>query len=218
MSKISVENFVGTRTRFQRLRDAKLFTGWIESADGALIEVSTLTNFAVTPGDEFRLEGYGHKVSMIVTAKLIEICKIDLESEARVCGIEGSNAKIVEAKRIRLRMEACAPTRFSSTEESLRIKVPLYPVRIEQGGQSNEGYCVDIGPRGFGLVSFSALSPTVAATAEIVTPKGVVSCSGEVRYCVADKDREGMYRSGVMIQSMERRMAPRWEALLKGDV
>lgn len=217
MRKISIENFVGTRARFQRLSDAKLFTGWIESAEGNDLEVSTLTNSAVTPGDEFRIEGYGHKVSMTVTARLKEIGKLDLATEARICGIEGTTAKIVEAKRIRLKMVACAPTRFAATEESLRIKVPLFPVKTIQGGTTTEGYCVDIGPQGFGMVSTGRLCPGEPVTADIVTPNGVVSCAGEVRYSLEDRDREGMYRSGIEILSMERRMAPRWEMLLRGS-
>ena len=65
MSRINTRDFVGTRARFQRLRDARLFNGWIENFFGSKVEVTTSTEFPVEIGDEFRFEGFGHHLSLI---------------------------------------------------------------------------------------------------------------------------------------------------------
>lgn len=214
MSKITIENFVGTRTRFQRLRDAKLFSGWIESYVGNVIVLSTNTNYAVNIGDQFRIEGYGHKVSMVVNARLNEIGRLDINKESLVTEVQGTNARILEAKRIHLQMSVVGPVRFAATEESLRIKAPMLPILVEQGEVQVQGYCVDAGLQGFGFVTDCQLVSDTEVKAQIQTKHGMVVCKGNLRYCIKDRDRDDMYRCGVHISPLERTMAPRWDAFL----
>jgi len=213
MSKITIDNFVGTRTRFQRLRDAKIFSGWIESYFGSRLELSTNTNHAVQIGDEFRIEGYGHKVSMVVSARLVEIAQLDLLAEGMVTAVAGTNSRIVEAKRVLLRLEVTSPVRFSGSTENVRIKTKSIPVLLEQGKEF-QGFCLDVGAQGFSFTTTEPVAVNEEIRAQLQTNQGVIRCSGNVRYCRLDRDREGMNRCGVHLNPFDRTTGPKWEAFI----
>lgn len=215
MSKISIDNFVGTRTRFQRLRDAKIFTGWIESYDGMTVGLSTNTNYAVQIGDEFRIEGYGHKVSMIVNTKLLEIGKLDLINEGKVTAVAGTNSRIVEAKRVFLRMGVSGSVRFASSNENVRIKTPQLPVLVQQGVVELQGFCLDVSQHGMSFTTSGQLNANEEIKGQLQTNLGILNCTGNVRYCLPDKDRDGMFRCGIDLDPFDRTTSPKWEAFME---
>ncbi len=214
MTKISINSFVGTRTRFQRLRDAKLFSGWIESYSGAFVELSTSTNFAVQIGDEFRIEGYGHKIAMSANAKLVEIGKLDLQKEGMVMAVAGTSSVIVEAKRVLLRLEMSSPARFSASIENLRVKTPSIPILFDQQGNEFQGFCLDVGQQGLGFTTTESPKVNQEIQARLQTGQGVIHCTGNVRYCLPDNDRPGMRRCGVHLNPFDRTTGPKWERFI----
>jgi hypothetical protein len=214
MSKISIENFVGTRTRFQRIRDAKIFSGWIESYAFTHIALSTNTNHAVQIGDEFRIEGYGHKVSMVVNAKLMDIGKLDLINEGKITAVVGTNARIIEAKRVLLNMELSGPVRFAASTENVRIKTPLIPLLAKQGENELQGFSLDVSQQGIALTTSGILQANEQLEGQLQTNQGVIRFTGNVRYCLTDKDRDGMNRCGIHIDPFDRTTSPKWEAFI----
>ncbi len=207
MSKITIHNFVGTRTRFQRLRDAKLFSGWIEAYSGSTVDLSTNTKYDLQIGDQFRVEGYGHRVTMVASGKLVEIVKL-----AQV--LDGKELKIIESKRALLRIEVSGSPRYASSVESVRLKAPSVPVLFEQHGREFHGFCIDAGLNGFSFTTSSVVEVNEEIVAQVQTNHGVIVCSGNVRYCRLDRDREGMNRCGIYLHPFDRIRGTRWEAFL----
>ncbi|ARU39894.1 hypothetical protein CCB80_01580 [Armatimonadetes bacterium Uphvl-Ar1] len=215
MATISAASFVGTRTRFQRLRDAKIFSGWIESCDGDLITLSTNTQAAIQIGDVFRIEGYGHKVSMIVNAQILRVGQLDLMSDGIVAGISGTKSSVIEAKRVTFQMRMSGPSRFSSSNENVRIKTPLLPVMVKSSQGEIQGFSLDVSMQGIGFTTAAVLVADEDIEAAIQTKYGMLSFRGNVRYCTSDRDRDGMYRCGIHLDPLDRTVSPKWEMLVE---
>ncbi len=215
MATISAASFVGTRTRFQRLRDAKIFSGWIESCDGDLITLSTNTQAAIQIGDVFRIEGYGHKVSMIVHAQILRVGQLDLKTDGIVAGISGTKSSVIEAKRVTFQMRLSGPARFSASNENVRIKTPLLPVMVKSSQGEIQGFSLDVSMQGLGFTTAAVLIADEDIEAAIQTKYGMLSFRGNVRYCTSDRDRDGMYRCGIHLDPLDRTVSPKWEMLVE---
>ncbi|MBA4294170.1 hypothetical protein C0431_14505 [bacterium] len=215
MATISAASFVGTRTRFQRLRDAKIFSGWIENCDGDLITLSTNTQAAVQIGDVFRIEGYGHKVSMIVNAEMVRVGQLDLTADGIVAGIQGTKSSVIEAKRVTFLLRMSGPARFAASMENVRIKTPPLPVMVKSSQGEIQGYSLDVSMQGLGFTTAAVLSADEDVEAAIQTKYGMLSFRGNVRYCTSDRDRDGMHRCGIHLDPLERTISPKWEMLVE---
>jgi hypothetical protein len=214
MSKISAQDFVGTRARFQRLSDAKLFAGWIEDFFGNNVVISTNTNHSVQIGDEFRFEGFGNHIAVVFVARLEAVGKLDLAKESVVTAVEGTNARIVEAKRVRLELQVSSPVRFSASKENLRMLVSDVFTVLNEGERQIEAVVIDVAKQGIGLVSKSNVKPKEYVSVRMETRLGAIEAKGNVRYCTIDKDRVGFYRIGIMFTDMDRVNRPRWDRFI----
>lgn len=214
MSRISPHDFVGTRARFQRLRDAKLFTGWIEDFKDNIVTISTNTNHAVQIGDEFRFEGFGPQVAVVFNAKLESIGELDLATQGLITTVEGTNARIVEAKRVKLELFVSSPVRFSASTENLRMQADNTSTVLSFPGGQVAGFTIDIAKQGIGFICQKPLKAQQLVHVRIETKIGPIDAEGCVRYCVPDKDRVGMLRVGVMFTDMDRVNKPRWDRFL----
>ncbi|MFM9873026.1 MAG: PilZ domain-containing protein [Fimbriimonadaceae bacterium] len=214
MAKISAQDFVGTRARFQRIGDAKLFAGWIEDFFGNKVVISTNTNHLVNIGDEFRFEGFGNRIAVVFNAKLDAVAKLDMANESVLTEVEGTNAKILEAKRVKLELQVCSPVRFSASHENLRMLSPDIFTVLNEGAEQVEGFMIDIAKQGIGFVSKKKVKPKEYVEVRMETRIGTIEAKGNIRYCLPDKDRTGFYRVGIMFTDMDRVNRPRWTRFL----
>lgn len=215
MARINARDFVGTRCRLQRLRDAKVFNGWIESFFGTSLDVSTSTEASVQIGDEFRIEGFGHHIAVVMTARVEDVGVLDmLNSSQLVEVVEGTNARIIEVRKSSLKFVVSGPLRFSASPESVRLLSPDLPVAIGAGPREVSGIAVDVSPNGMGCVSTEQIEPGSQVAVTVTTPGGSVRAQALVRYCRKDADRQGHFRFGLMFTDMGRVERPRWEKFI----
>lgn len=214
MARINPQDFVGTRARFQRLRDAKVFSGWIENFHGQKLDVSCSTQFAVELGDEFRLEGFGHHIAITFNAKLENIANYDILAKGGLSVIEGTNGRIIEATKTTLNLVITSPVKFTASPEAVRIAVQDYPTRIQVGSQDLTGNLADIGPNGIGVKLSTKIEPSVPVVLTIQTPYGPVRTQGVTKYCRIDPDRAELFRVGIMFTDLGRLERPRWDRFL----
>ena len=215
MARTNARDFVGTRCRFQRLRDAKVFNGWIEDFHGSAIELSTATDTPVRTGEEFRVEGFGHHLSMVFNALLETVDSSNPCGPAGVFAeVDGTSVRLIETHRSTLKLTVCGSIRLSASPESVRILVEGLPVTVAFGTREVEGLAVDVGPNGIGVVATEAVEPGSAVAVDVTTPSGRVRAQALIRYCRKDKEREGCYRFGIMFTDMGRIERPRWEKFL----
>lgn len=214
MAKINSRDFIGTRCRLQRLRDAKVFNGWIDDFLGSSVDISTSTENHLEIGEEFRFEGFGHHISVVFNGRLVE-CHEDFREGAWRTAAQGSTARVIEVTSTLLRLAVSGPVRYSASPESVRMLCPDLPIRIAYGSNEVQGIAVDVGPNGVGVLATEQIDPGTAIAAFIETPSGKVTAQALVRYCRTNSGRPGYCRFGLMFTDMGRLDRPRWERFLK---
>ncbi len=214
MARISAKDFVGTRARFQRLSDAKIFNGWVDQFYGNTVIVTTSADAPVELGDEFRVEGFGNQISVVFNAKLSSADGVTSLLHA-AAAVDGSSARMLEPLKSTLKMVVTSPVRYSASQESVRYQVEGMFTGIAVNGEVISAFTVDVAPNGIGAVCKTEIEPGSATTIAIQTGLGPVKAEAVVRYCRAEKDREGYFRIGLMFTNMGRIERPRWERFVR---
>lgn len=199
----------------QRLQDAKFFTGWIEDFYGNRVTISSNNQHVVEAGQDFRIEGYGHHISVVFQAKLSQHGVFDPSTHGLVLPTERSGARVAEATRCSMELLVTSQIRFSASQESVRMKIPEVYTVIKDAYLKMEGVTVDVAPMGCGIVTRSPLTPNTMVEILLETKLGPVTGLANVRYCTSDRDRGGMFRSGVMFTDLGRVERLRWERFLR---
>lgn len=95
------------------------------------------------------------------------------------------------------------------------MKIPEVYTVIKDAYLKMEGVTVDVAPMGCGIVTRSPLTPNTMVEILLETKLGPVTGLANVRYCTSDRDRGGMFRSGVMFTDLGRVERLRWERFLR---
>jgi RNase P/RNase MRP subunit p29 len=202
--------FQNTRVRFQRIKDAKLFNGWVRSLSSRNAVIGTATAVSVVPGESFRFEVFGTGARAVF--------------EGRLEVVSGTN----------LGFAVTTPVRALPSNEEMRVKTPNLPATVfvtvkpaeDDSGPSDletltedvsaargiEGQVVDLSANGLGLVTSALFPKGTWLRIQIDTPWGKTDCIGEVRYC---KPMGAMFRLGLRIHAMDRLNRSRFDSLLK---
>lgn len=215
MSRISPRDFVGTRARFQRMRDAKIFNGWIDNFFGNKLEVVTSSQFPVEVGDSFRFEGFGHHITMVFQCELESINAIDALTGGLETLIEGSNAKVLESYGATFVLKVTGQIRFAASSEAVRIKVSNLPGSVLLGPKKIHAKAVDVSPGGLGMIVEEKIDVGTDVRVNLETNFGTLTGIFQVMYCVEDFRNAGYYRSGFKIKEMDRIERPRWDRFMR---
>lgn len=211
MSRISPRDFVGTRTRFQRLKDARIFNGWIEQFYEKSVEISISGTTPLMVGEEFRFEGFGNHISVVFNGQIDTMEMLDVAPI-----VDGSNAVVAKAQKLMFMASITSPIRFAASPETIRIQVPNITGAVTQDDTTTEVCVIDVGPNGVGISSPLAYEPGANVAVVLHMSMGEVAALANVRYCREDPERPGWFRCGLMFLDMGRVEKPRWERYIKG--
>lgn len=216
MSRVNFKDFAGTRCRFQRYRDAKIFNGWILSFFGNKIEISTSTESPVEIDDEFRFEGFGNHISVVFNAVLedVSLARSDT-SDARLHKIEGTDVQLIEARKVSLTLKLTSPARYSASNEAVRLLADDYYILVKRHNGELDGRVIDISSGGVGVIVPQVVEPHERVSIIVETPIGPVEGEAEARYCIQSADYPGEFRVGLMFTKMGRLQSPRWNRLIE---
>ncbi len=198
---------IGARASFQRLRDAKILHGWIESIDGPIVKVRAPVNSALAPGDRFAFRSaclagdvafeatmrgsVGDDVSALISLASKGSSVLDLEEQTLVFEVDGRVAT----------MPATGDPRYQCLDATLTFE--------EEGVETSVR---DISPGGVGVLSPAPVTRGVSTQVSVFTSAGKVDAQVEVRYCRRLPGTES-YRIGLKILALDRVNRARWNAL-----
>ena len=214
MARISSREFVGTRSRLQRFRDAKLFSGWIESFGETSLDITTTTGATIEVGDTFNVEVFGNGVYSTFHAEVESIRPFDMMYGGQVRTIGKDGIRFIEAVQATVRLNIVSTIRFSQGVEAVRIKAADHPVSIAIGEDIFQGTMIDMSPKGMGVAVDDKIEPFSTLDVTVTSPFGDIFGSCEVRYCRPIK-HTGQFRCGLMFSEIERLQEQRWARFLR---
>lgn len=207
------KQFSGSRARFQRLRDAAIFNGWVESFDGKHISVNAATDRAVLAGDvaQFELVGFGAKA--IFQAQLTDVAVSSVNADCDVQTLAGMS--FLHIKSATLYFDVVGTVRVIPSDEPARLKSAGVSMRLLlPGGTISQAKIIDLSLEGVGIVSEVTLEPKSSVRFVIESHLGPVCGIGEVRYCRPDPMTTGYLRIGIRMGDLGRLDGQRWQRVI----
>lgn len=211
MGKISPGDFIGTRVRFQRLTDARLFNGWLDDFRGNLLAVQTVDDLTDDVGARFSFEAFGLGVTAVFEAKLALVAQRPSQSPA----VEGALALSTSPGWTTLHFRVEGPLRCVTSEESFRVRVQDMGATLVTPHGEEQVRIIDVGPKGFGAVTSQPYEPGSLVGFVVQTAGGRVVGQAEIRYCRETSGPDGPYRIGAQLARMPRLDGPRWDRFVR---
>lgn len=186
---VDIGHIVGSRVRVQRVSDARLFSGWVDTAAGHLVHLALSQNDDLKVGDAIFCEAHTFSARVNFRANVERIQPM------------GETSRFV----IRL----CSGITVAAGAENPRFRVPSTLLKIEQENGPLEGRILDISVTGIGTNLDAGLDRGSKVRGQIATMYGTVEAEFEVRYCrpLSESDE---FRAGLQITSMDRDSASTW--------
>lgn len=209
MARISPLDFVGTRTRAQRLADGSMIDSWVEKIYGSRVELETCSLLQFKVGEKFRFELHGKKMSAHFDATLVQIHSSVSNSNRGHAQTQGANALAVEPQFWTLVFAIEGSFRYVNSVQAFRTRTTGTGVTLFYEGKTTSGEVVDVGPFGFGCHLPEDLLPGTLIGFEIQSPVGSINGHATVKNC--RKLAEGGFRVGAHIEKLGRLDLPRWE-------
>jgi hypothetical protein len=181
------------RTRLQRVRDAKFFTGWITEFDEHEVKVRLGTIDTFEPGDHYLIEVFGPEVDAILQARV----RMAFDNQAYFT-VHGA-------------------VNYRPATENARLKVTGITGHLLFPDFDVEGKVIDISQNGIGMLVRKALPQKSHMQVRLLTPRGEINAEGEIRYCRAETNGSGTYRVGIQLGSLGRLERARWQRLFETD-
>lgn len=186
------KGFINTRARFQRISDAKFFAGWVRDFNASSIIVALSTDAGLHPGDKFIFEVHGQRAGATFPAELMVI--------------SGEEYLFSIPQQLRL----------TTPREEARVFVKDIAGILQGDLVEVDVVVLDVSQRGAGVLAPTPLTVGDKVTLTVETAQGSVNCTGEVRYCRADK-AWGQYRAGLLLDEMGRVERAKWAKLVGGS-
>jgi hypothetical protein len=186
----AISEFEGTRFRLQRLRDAKLFSGWISEIDASNAALKLNGRPALDAGDKFFIQAFG-------------------EGQSITCQVE-----YLAGKPDRAIFKLHPPVKILQSTEDMRILVDGMKCNLKLGWFDAPGTLLDLSATGLGLQTSVPVERGETAEFSIIASVGEIIGSGEVRYCKAMDGVAGSYRVGLELAEFDRVNLAKWRRLL----
>lgn len=176
----------GTRTRFQRLADARFFSGWIQQLDarGAVIDFDGGEEVRV--GEEFFFEISGKKHTYSFRGRLV----------------------LASGKH--LAFQILGDLRLGPVREEVRVAASGAQASVTSANRGYLARVADISPSGVGLLMSVALEREATVELAIDTAQGEVTCKGVVRYCRTANPAGTAFRVGLALLLDDRCAQAKW--------
>lgn len=186
---VEISHIVGSRVRVQRVSDARLFSGWVDTAAGHLVHLALSQTDDLKVGDPIFCEAHTFSARVNFRAAVERIQPM------------GDTSRFV----IRL----SSGITVAAGAENPRFRVPSTALRVDLESGPMEGRILDISVTGIGANLDRGLDRGSKVRGEITTIYGPVEAEFEVRYCrpLSDSDE---HRAGLQIVSMDRDSASTW--------
>ncbi len=187
--QVLLSAFVNTRTRMQRLRDAKFYYGWIKELTNVNARAILNNNPTIDIGDKFLVEVHGKEKVAIF--------------QAQVSGHAGDDVLLTVIGNVDYR----------DATESARVSVANVSGVADHDGLEIEIVVQDVSANGMGVIAAQPMRKGTRIRSILHTAFGEIQCTGEVRHAKPDADQFGRFRVGIALDEFDRLASARWKRL-----
>lgn len=208
--------FIGTRVRFQRMSDCRLFHGWVQELDNDMLVVRTSPDVAVMDGDSFRFEINGPDQVLMFTGQLVGGSHLELMRMSVNQSIREVRNKILSAGDLEFEFLITTAIATRSAQEEPRFAVQSAQGQFTYEGGSAEVILLDASLGGLGLRTDQNIPKGTVGLVRIETPHGAVTLKAIVQYCRSEGGggAHDTFRLGMKIEEIDRLGQARWNQMM----
>jgi len=215
MAKVTLQYFVGSRTRAVQIGNDSQISGWVESFYGTTLEVGTSVAIMSQKGDRFRFELNCKRVSAVFDATLTDLHPSSFKVGRTSTFSSGANALEVESKFWTMQFAVEGKFQLMNSSQEVRRRKEGVTATLIHEGAHQKGEVLDASIFGFACHLPCELPQGALVKFDIRTQIGPVEGQGTVQFC--RKFGEARYRTGVRIWDLGRLDLHRWARFVEGD-
>ncbi|MGV3615529.1 MAG: PilZ domain-containing protein [Fimbriimonas sp.] len=202
-------DLVAARASFQRLRDAKILHGWIDSIDGSRVIVKANVTTLLTPGERFAFRTACLSGDVAFEATLWHAGS---EDTATLVALAAKGRTMLDLEEQTLTFEVDGRVVNLPLSGDPRYQCLDGTVTLGEDG-AIEASLRDISPSGLGVLSPSPVPRGGVLRISAYTSAGQVNAEVEVRYCRKVGEQPEAYRVGLKFNNLDRVNRARWNTL-----
>lgn len=202
------------RCSLQRLKDLKIFRGWVESLYYPDVSIRMICDTAILPGDSFQIQIYGLQRDMIFRADFVQNSDNSWLENSAMSMVEGTNVSLIEVNELSFEFRMKLGAAFSPPQEQARRAVSGVVGQILYLDQWTDITVLDVSNQGIGFLSPCAIPTGEAMDITIFHQLRQVTVKAAVRHCRPAKGLPGMWRTGALVEGMERLDRMVWNSML----
>jgi hypothetical protein len=216
MGHFSTFDFVGTRTRFQRFSDSKLFHGWIENFSPSYLVIRTDDAASFHEGDRYIFHASSRRCGVRFVADFEFLGRSQHWIDAKSLTYDSVRKTFQDVGAASLTLRVASQLEYQPTDEDSRQMVGGLIVTIaDSQGKEVSAYLSDLSDFGAGVLSDSLFNRGENVTIKVRSHSSVMEYPAEVRYSVKSKIAPGMFRSGLKLAEYGRLESAVWRNILK---
>lgn len=204
-----IQSFVNTRARFQRLEDAKLFSGWITGLNAKSAVVTVAGPSDLHPGQHFLFHVFGPEVTAVFQARF-EVRSGNLLA----FGLEGPIRTRAGCEDMRIRIHGTRATLYAAPlpqDEFDEMSIGGCGEK-DPGIELGSAQVVDVSSRGVGILVNLNFRKGDRLRIVLSTAWGPTECIAQVKY---SKGEGSLFRVGLSIEEIDRLNLGRFSRLLQ---
>lgn len=215
MGHYSTSDFIGTRTRFQRFSDSKLFHGWAESFTPNVIVVRAATDVWIKRGDRFIFHIGSNNANARFVADFQAIDGLELVRTQNL-SVGDMQASLVEVPEANFSFKLVSQLEYQEPTEEARHNVGGWVVQVKGSTDSFcNAYLSDVSETGAGILCAEAYQRGERITIYVEAMGRCLELEAEVRYSVKSKIAPDMYKTGLKLCDFGRLEGAVWRNFLK---
>lgn len=209
MGRVPYSEFVDARTRFQRLSDQRVFSGWLQHLQNDAVSIVADEELPVGASERFLFQVQGQSADAYFIASLTGTPR---QAEHLV---RGANAlKIAELPALQYDFRLVTPIQLRDSQQIARKTVGALAATMSTRGKATEVLITDASSGGMGIISWTELEKNDVVKIDLNCPDIVASLTCEVRHSRPEQKLIGAYRVGLEFKESDRLSLIAWRKLL----
>lgn len=209
MGRVPYSEFIGSRVRFQRLSDQRVFSGWLQTLRNDNVAITVEDDLHVAPDERylFQIQGPSADAYFIATSGGVPISATPY--------VHGATAKqVVDLPALCYEFELITQIQMRDSQQSARKTVSTMVANLSACGRTSEVLISDASAGGMGVIAWEEVRKGDVVQVEIRSAEIDASFNCEVRHCRPEQRLIGAYRVGLQFQKPDRLSLVAWRKLI----
>ncbi|HVT12403.1 MAG TPA: PilZ domain-containing protein [Fimbriimonadaceae bacterium] len=209
MGRVPYYEFVGARTRFQRLSDQTVFSGWLQSLRNDIVFVTAEDPLPIHADDRFLFQVQGPTADAYFIATSTGVPAIGTPC------VQGATARqVVELPALDYDFRLITQIQMRDAQQQARKLVATMVARMATRGRNSELLITDASSGGMGVIVWDELDKGDVIRVEIKLENFAAAFNCEVRHCRPEPKLIGAFRVGLQFQQADRLSLVAWRKMI----